>query len=60
MGYFKSDWNYPLNYQALIGRYDIAVIHPEDTRIWFIKLLKLLKDKKPGEHAGKKHGNMPL
>jgi acetyl-CoA carboxylase carboxyltransferase component len=47
-------------YFSAAKQYIDAVIHPEDTRIWFIKLLKLLKDKKPDEHAGKKHGNMPL
>jgi acetyl-CoA carboxylase carboxyltransferase component len=47
-------------YYSASKQYIDAVIHPEETRIWFIKLLELLKEKTPGESSWKKHGNMPM
>ncbi len=47
-------------YYSASKQYVDAVIHPADTRRWFVQALNFLQDKKTGEGIWKKHGNIPL
>ena len=47
-------------YYSASKQYIDAVIHPADTRKWFVQALRLLKDKEPREEVWRKHGNIPL
>ncbi len=47
-------------YYSASKRYIDAVIHPRDTRAWFVHSLRLLERKKPEQAIWKKHGNIPL
>jgi acetyl-CoA carboxylase carboxyltransferase component len=47
-------------YYSASKMYIDAIIHPRDTRRWFIHGLKLLRNKRPEEVIVRKHGNIPL
>lgn len=47
-------------YYSASKQYIDAVIHPAETRKWFVQSLRVLKDKQPVEQAWRKHGNIPL
>ncbi|MBW2200867.1 MAG: methylmalonyl-CoA carboxyltransferase, partial [Deltaproteobacteria bacterium] len=47
-------------YYSASRQYIDAVIHPADTRKWFVQALRLLKDKEPRKEVWRKHGNIPL
>ena len=47
-------------YYSAAKQYIDAVIHPADTRKWFVQALRLLKDKEPRKEVWRKHGNIPL
>ena len=47
-------------YYAASGQYIDAIIHPRDTRAWFVHSLRLFENKTTEEFIWKKHGNIPL
>jgi acetyl-CoA carboxylase carboxyltransferase component len=48
------------SYYSASKQYIDAVIHPRDTRAWFVHSLRMLENKTTGGQAWKKHGNMPM